>query len=137
GFFYITAQAFDTLLFTRIGHLPIEFPVLIDEEDVIILMAEDVTYLQTVLVTGAPILSPLIQPKKPVPYRKPVADKMMTGSGISFSYFSREQAEKRKLLKIIDANEKVRAYTNVITDPSFKSEIINKYTLTEEKYYEY
>ena len=137
GFFNLNVSAFDTLLFSRVGYLPVLFPVVIDEEDVLIRMAEDVTYLQTVIVTGAPILSPLIQPKKSVVYRKPVSEKMFTGSGISFSYFSREQKEKRKLLRVIEANERVAAYTNVITDLSFKMEIMKKYSIPEKTYYQY
>lgn len=135
GFFTMQAAPFDTLLFSSIGYVTLSFPVILDEEDVIILLREDVTYLQPVMVFAKPILSPLIKEKKEFVYRRAAPQKLVTGSGIAFDYFSREQREKRKLQKLLTANEKVLAYHQVITDPDFKDEVLKKYQLTEEEYY--
>jgi hypothetical protein len=135
GFFSISTAPFDTLLFSTIGYVTLPFPVILDEEDVIILLREDVTYLQAVIVMGKPILSPLIRPKKEYTYHRAAPSKLVSGSGIAFDYFSREQREKRKLQKLITANERVLAYHQVITDPEFKDEVTSKYKLTEEEYY--
>lgn len=135
GFFKLNAAPFDTLLFSTIGYVTLSFPVILDEEDVIILLREDVTYLQDVIVMGRPILSPLIKEKKEYTYHRAAPSKLVTGSGVAFDYFSREQREKRKLQKLITANEKVSAYHHVITDPEFKDEMIKKYQLSEEAYY--
>jgi hypothetical protein len=118
-----------------VGYVTLSFPVIFDESDVIILLREDVTYLQAVIVTGRPILSPLIRPKKEYTYHRAAPSKLVTGSGIAFDYFSREQREKRKLQKLITANERVLAYHQVITDPEYKDEVIKKYQLTEDEYY--
>jgi hypothetical protein len=136
GFFKITAMPFDTLVFSRVGYFPFEFVVVIDEEDILIMMKEEVTYLLPVLVTGKGIQSPLIKEKEELPVRRVNALPMVSGSGIAFDYFSRAQREKRKLLKVIDANERVKAYTLVITDPEFKDSVIRKNRFTEDEYYE-
>ena len=136
GFFRITANSFDTLVFSVVGYKKLTFPVLLNEEDIMILMIEDVTYLKTITVTGKPIPSPLIKEKKTIVYHQPHAENFFTGSGISFSYFSREQKEKRKLQNLITANEKVKAYMSVVCDPFFMDEILKKYSISKEKYYE-
>lgn len=136
GSFAIQSIPFDTLLFTAIGYKTLEFPVILDEEDVIILLSEDVTYLRPVIVTGAPILSPLVKEKKEYVYRRPAPAKLATGSGIAFDYFSKAQKERRKLQKLVAANEKVSAYNLVITDPNFKDDIISRYGFTDDEYYD-
>ena len=135
GFFSIQVIPFDTLLFSAIGYHTLTFPIILDEEDVIILLREDVTYLQPVIVTGAPILSPLVKEKKAIVYRRPAPAKLVTGSGIAFDYFSKAQRERRKLQKLIVANEKVSTYHQIITDPEYKNEIVNRYGFTDDEYY--
>lgn len=135
GAFSIQAIPFDTLQFSTIGYLTLSLPIILDEEDVIILLREDVTYLLPVIVTGTPILSPLVKEKKEIIYRRPAPAKLVTGSGIAFDYFSREQRERRKLQKLIIANEKVFAYNEIITDPDYRDEIMRQNEFTEEEYY--
>ena len=136
GFFKISAQPFDTLVFSAVGYFPLEFPVLTDEEDILIMMAEEVTYLQSVLVTGTMIQSPLIREKRQAVMRKPNPLPLASGSGIAFDYFTKAQREKRKLLKLIEANDRVMVYTHLITDPDFKEGILKRHNLSEEGYYE-
>ncbi len=135
GFFSIQVIPFDTLLFSTIGYHTLTFPIILDEEDVIILLREDVTYLQPVIVTGTPILSPLVREKKEIVYRRPAPAQLVTGSGIAFDYFSKAQRERRKLQKLIVANEKVSTYHQIITDPEYKNEIVNRYGFTDDEYY--
>ena len=136
GFFQITARPFDTLVFSTVGYFPFEFPVLTDEEDILIMMSEEVTYLQSVLVTGTMIQSPLIREKKETVMRKPNPLPLASGSGIAFDYFTKAQREKRKLLKLITANDRVMVYTHIITDPDFKEAMMRKHGLSEDGYYE-
>lgn len=136
GSFSIVAVPFDTLTFSRIGYLPVKFPVILDEEDIIIVMSEDVTYLLPVTVTAPFTRSPLIRDKPVVAPRTPRPSPLATGSGIAFDYFSRAQRERRKLQRLIQANEKVYAYNEVITDPDFRDEIVEEYVLTEEEYFD-
>lgn len=134
GNFNIVAEPFDTLTFSRIGYLPVRFPVILNEEDIMIVMSEDVTYLLPVTVTAI-ARSPLIRDKPVVAPRTPKAVPLATGSGIAFDYFSRAQRERRKLQRLLLANEKVYSYNLLISDPDFKDEIINNYALTEVEYY--
>lgn len=136
GRFQTSVQPFDTLLFSAVGYIPYEFPVLINEEDILIRMSEDVIYLQGIIVDGNAIRSPLIQEKKAFVYRQPKAAKLATGSGIAFDYFSKAQKERRKLEKLIVANDKVHNYAHIVSDPDFKEETMKRYKLTEEEYYE-
>lgn len=135
GSFTIIAAPFDTLTFSRIGYLPVKFPVILDEEDIIIVMSEDVTYLLPVTVTAPFTRSPLIRDKPVVAPRTPRPSPLATGSGIAFDYFSRAQRERRKLQRLLQANEKVHSYNLVITDPDFKHEIMERYALTDDEYY--
>ena len=137
GLFSIKAASFDTLIFSAVGYLPYKLPVLFDEEDIIILMSQDVTYLHPVIVEGKPIRSPLIRDKPIPPPATHAPKKMVTDQGISFSYFSREEREKRRLQKLIEANEKIKGYVNVITDPEFKAALLKKYKIQEEEYNRY
>lgn len=136
GGFSIVAAPFDTIVFSRIGYLPVRFPVILDEEDIIVVMSEDVTYLQPVIVTAPFIRSPLIRDKPVVAPRTLRPSKLVTGSGIAFDYFSRAQRERRKLQRLIEANERVHAYSILITDPEFKAEIVKRYALTDDQYYD-
>jgi len=134
GNFNIVAEPFDTLTFSRIGYLPVRFPVMLDEEDIMIVMSEDVTYLLPVTVTAL-ARSPLIRDKPVVTPRTPKPAPLATGSGIAFDYFSRAQRERRKLQRLLLANEKVHSYNLLITDPDFKDDILSNYALTDEEYY--
>lgn len=135
GYFSIKVAPFDTLLISEVGYLSVKFPVLVDEEDIIIRMSEDVIYLQAVTVNGRIVASPLIKEKPEIVYRKPTTTKLMSGAGVSFDYFSKQQRERRKLNKLIVANEKVQAYAEVVGDPEFEAMIRKKYAITEADYY--
>lgn len=135
GAFSIIATPFDTLTFTSVGYLPVRFPVVIDEEDIIIVMAEDVTYLRPVLVTAPFVRSPLIREKREVAPRVSRPTPLASQHGISFDYFSRAQREKRKLFRYIEANQRVEAYAKLVADPLFKNEMIKRYSMTENAYY--
>jgi len=135
GYFHIKAKPFDTLIFSTVGYFPFSFPVLTDEEDIMIMMSEEVTYLQPILVTGSGIQSPFIKERKELVYRKPNPVPLGTGSGISFDYFTKAQREKRRLLKVVEANDRVRAYAQIITDQDFRELMMGKYDLTEDDYY--
>lgn len=137
GYFKITANTFDTLVFSSVGYLHYELPVLVDETDILILMSQDVIYLHQITVTDKPFLSPLIQPQKPFTYHKSEPVKLASASGFSLSYFSRQQKEKRKLQKLLDANEKVKGYVSVISRPEFKIEVMKRYRISEDEYYNY
>lgn len=135
GAFDIVAAPFDTLTFTSVGYLPVRFPVVIDEEDIIIVMAEDVTYLHPVVVTAPFTRSPLIRDKAEVKPRVSRPAPLATENGIAFDYFSRAQREKRKLFRLMEANERVEAYAKLVADPLFKHEMIRRYAMTENAYY--
>lgn len=136
GRFMLQLESFDTLHITAVGYIPLTFPVFFDQEDILILMREDVTLLREVTVFGNPILSPLIMEKREIVYRRPSAARLATGSGIAFDYFSKEQRQRRKLQRLVAANEKVDAYNNIITDPDFREGMQEKYKLSEDQYYQ-
>jgi|SRR5690606_8433173 len=135
GAFSIVAAPFDTLTFSSVGYRPVRFPVILDEEDIIIVMTEDVTYLHPVLVTAPFVRSPLIKDKAEVEQRISRPAPLASEAGIAFDYFSRAQREKRKLFRYLEANQKVEAYARLVADPMFKNEMIRRYSLTENAYY--
>jgi hypothetical protein len=135
GAFSMVAAPFDTLVFSSVGYRPVRFPVVVHEEDIIIVMAEDVTYLHPVLVTAPFVRSPLIKEKAAVEQRVSRPTPLASEAGIAFDYFSRAQREKRKLFRYLEANQRVEAYAKLVADPLFKNEMIRRYSLTENAYY--
>jgi CarboxypepD_reg-like domain len=145
GIFTILVNETDSLIFTSIGYSKSTMPVSSQEETLFIRMRESATLLREVTINDRKfhlnlkhIESPALKAAKPIK----AGDNSMPTSGIgfggsvNFSYFSKLEKEKRKLQKIMSENEKLRPYLEIINDPGLKAEIMERYTLSEEKFYE-
>ena len=132
GVFIIPTAPVDTLVLSFVGYYTIELPLLFEEEDILIRMSERVRMLKEVTITANRILPSVIyrsQRTAPTP--------MTQGQGFSspIDYFSKWQKEKRKLLKFINENDRIKTYVDVINDQSLRESIMDEHELTENVYY--
>jgi hypothetical protein len=54
-----------------------------------------------------------------------------------FTYFSKTEKEKRKLVKLREENEKVRIFVEVVNDPNLRKDMMNEFDITEAEYSNY
>lgn len=131
GFFTIEATRTDTLVFTRTGYTLYELPLFFEENVLLIRMREKVIYLDEVQITGARIIEGA-RPARPLP--KPLPESGAFSSPIE--YFSRYQRERRKLLLLVDENNRTYLYNQVINDEHLRRELMEEFGLTETSYYD-
>ena len=139
GVFTIIATEQDTLIFSYVGYAKQALPIYLEDETMFVRMREESILLKEVVIRdrfmlkldGKYINSPTLQGAKPIK-----AGSTSGGVGVNFSYFSKQEKEKRKLSKIIAENEKVRTYIEMVNDPDLKNEIMTRYGFSEEKFYD-
>lgn len=128
----IYASPTDTLVFSTVGYITLELPLLFAEDAVFVLMREDRIFLNEVIIK-----STRLYPNK-IEERSKTAPRTMStleGFGSPFDYFWKLEREKRKLSKIVDENNRTQTYRQVITDPDVKEILMNEYDMNEETYY--
>lgn len=133
GFFSITAQPTDTLFFSLVGYSSVEIPLLFEEDGFLIRLHEKSIVLPEIIIKGTR-LSPNDIIRTPRVLPKP----MSAGEGIfsPIDYFSKWQREKRKLLKLIQENDRTITYLQVVNDQEVRETIMEEHSLTEQAYYE-
>lgn len=52
-----------------------------------------------------------------------------------WEYFNKREKEKRKLVKLMQENDRIKTFMEVITDPSIKDELMDAYAVEEDVYY--
>jgi hypothetical protein len=139
GSFLIMASDFDTLVFTLVGYFSFEYALMGPEADILIRMSEKVRMLKEVTTTAAPIKQTM--EKKAPRYKQSDGNYVKTPSlaeGISspFTYFSKTEHEKRKLLKLRAENRKIKTYVDIVNDPELKKELMKTFSLKEKEYYD-
>jgi hypothetical protein len=137
GVFTIVANETDTLLFSIIGYTKAELPIYIEDETMFVRMHEESVLLKEIIVKDQGFHINQKFAKSPtLTTTKPLKASTSGGIGVNFSYFSKLEKEKRKLVKIMAENEKVKIYLDVVNDPDLKYEIMERHAITEEKFYE-
>ncbi len=133
GVFILPTSPADTLVLTFVGYYTLELPLLFEEEDILIRMTEKVIMLDEVSITASRILpSEIIRTKRTMPTAV-----MEKGQGFSspIDYFSKWQKEKRKLVKFINENDRVKTYVDVVNDQMLRESIRYELDLSEDAYY--
>lgn len=133
GFFSIAAQPNDTLFFSLVGYSSVEIPLLFEEDGFLIRLHEKSSVLPEIIIKGTR-LSPNDIIRTPRVLPKP----MSAGEGVfsPIDYFSKWQREKRKLLKLIQENDRTITYLQVVNDQEVREAIMEEHSLTEQAYYE-
>jgi hypothetical protein len=132
GAFQIQSAKTDTLVLTMVGYTTTVIPLLFEEEDLMIRMGERYQLLQEVTISGKRLFeSDIVRAERTVPH------KMSTAEAFSspWTYFSRDQKERRKVVKLINENDRIKTYIQVINDQETREDIMYDYGISETEYY--
>src|SRR5688500_3527718 len=132
GEFFISTKQSDTLLLSRIGYLDLSIPLFFEEEDILIRLKERVRMLKEITIT-----STRLNPSEVVRTTRTMPRKMSTADAFSspWEYFNRTQKDKRKAVKLINENNRIRTYVEVMHDQLLREDIMHELDLTETEYY--
>jgi len=132
GAFTITTSPIDTLVLSLVGYNTVELPLLFEEEDILIRLSERIRILSEITIKGTRIYDKEIVR---TPRRQP--HKMSTADAFSspWTYLSRGEREKRKVVRLINENDRIRTYIQVIHDVEIRESIMYSHELTEIEYY--
>ena len=127
GKFSVTATRKDTLVFSFVGYVSAEYP-LIDWEPGLIRLAEKKIILKEVTV----------RTKQINPYQGMFDEEnKRIASRHNKFYYSRAKKEKRNLTWLKEDNVRVKTYVDIVINSNeLKDELMRKYSLTEKQYYE-
>ena len=132
GVFNLATSPADTLVLSSVGYNTLELSLLFEEEDILIRLSERIQLLKEITITGKRLYeseifrTPRLQPRKMSP---------SDGFSSPWEYFSRGQREKRKVVKLINENDRIKTYIQVINDQELREDIMAEYGLTEVEYY--
>ena len=132
GSFQIQASSRDTLVLTMVGYNTTLVPLIFEEEDLMIRMGERYQLLSEVTITGNRLFeSDIVRAERTVPR------KMSTSEAFSspWTYFSKDQKERRKVVKLINENDRIKTYIQVINDQETREDIMFDHDITETQYY--
>ena len=132
GAFQIRTMPTDTLVLSMVGYNTILLPLLFEEEDIMIRMGERYQLLQEVTISGNRLFeSEIVRSEHKAPH------KMSTAEAFSspWTYLSRDQKERRKVVKLINENDRIKTYIQVINDQETREDIMFDHDLTEAQYY--
>ena len=133
GIFSIDALSTDTLIFTNVGYIYFELPLLFEETALFIRLSEQINVLKEITIRASRLnVSSITRSQR-------IAPRPMSAAQGIFSpidYFSRWQKEKRKLLKFIQESDRTLTYLQVVSDQEIREELIEEYDLTESLYYD-
>ena len=132
GEFFILAKHTDTLLLSRIGYLDVQLPLLFEEPDILIRLKERVRILKEITIS-----STRLSPSEIVRSTRTVPRKMSTADAFSspWDYFTKGEKDKRKAVKLINENNRIKTYVEVVHDQLLREDIIEELGLTETEYY--
>lgn len=132
GAFQIAAASTDTLVLSMVGYTTVIVPLLLEEEDLMIRMGERYQLLQEVTISGNRLFeSDIVRTPRTAPR------KMTTAEAFSspWTYFSRDQKERRKVVKLINENDRIKTYIQVINDQETREDIMYDHGISETEYY--
>lgn len=132
GEFFISAKPTDTLLLSRVGYIDLEVPLLFEEADILIRLKEKVYILKEFTIS-----STRLGPSEVVRTTRVMPRKMSTADAFSspWDYFTKGQKDKRKATKLINENNRIRTYVEVIHDQLLREDIMQELELSETDYY--
>jgi hypothetical protein len=132
GNFEIRATPLDTLLFTSVGYVSMELPLLFEELNLFVRLRENISLMKEITISASRLAqSEIIRSSRAMPKPMPAAGAIFS----PFDYFSKWQREKRMLLKLIQENDRTITYLQVVSDQLIREELMEEFNLTETQYY--
>ncbi|HEU5290001.1 MAG TPA: carboxypeptidase-like regulatory domain-containing protein [Cyclobacteriaceae bacterium] len=133
GIFTINTRRVDTLTLSHVGYKNVEIPLFFEEDAILIRMAEKVTLLKEVTVSSRKLYPNEINPRKSSAPRRA---NLMESIAAPWEYFNRREKEKRRLAVLMQENDRIRTFMEVITDPLIKEELMHDHDVSEATYYD-
>lgn len=133
GIFTINTKRNDTLVFSHVGYEKAVIPLLFEEDAILVRMSEKATVLNEVIISSRRLYPNEINPRKSTP---PRAFTLGESINAPWDYFNKREKEKRTVARLMEENDRIRTFIEVITDPTVKEELIQDYGLSERRYYE-
>jgi hypothetical protein len=132
GVFTLSTFPADTLVLSLIGYNTLELPLLFEEDDILIRLSERIRMLQEITIRGTRLYdSEIIRTPRKQPHKMSTADAFSS----PWEYFSRGQREKRKVVKLINENDRIKTYIQVINDVELREDIMYTHNISETDYY--
>jgi hypothetical protein len=132
GIFRITTRPADTLVLTLVGYNTLEIPLFFEEEDILIRLGERIRILPEITIKGNRLYaSEIVRAPRTQPHAMSVSDAFSS----PWEYFSKGQREKRKVVKLINENNRIRTYIEVVNDQELREDIIAEHGITETDFY--
>lgn len=133
GIFTIKTKQTDTLVLSHIGYRSVTIPLIFEEDAIMVRMRPLATILDEMVITSRKLYPNELNPR----VSKPPATRTIGGSlHQPWEYFNKREKEKRKLVKLMQENDRIKTFMEVITDPSIKQELMEDYSVEESLYYD-
>lgn len=132
GSFLISAKPTDTLLFSVLGYKPMELPLLFEEDALFILLVENTLMLNEITIRATRLYPNKINDRTKI---TPRTMSSLDGFISPITYLSKLEREKRKLLRVVEENNRTQTFRQVITDSDVKEILMKDYEVSEEIYY--
>jgi hypothetical protein len=132
GVFTLSTTPADTLVLTLVGYNALELPLFLEESDIFLRLSERIRMLKEITINATRLYeNEVSRAPRSVPRKMSAAD----GFRSPWEYFARGQREKRKVVKLINENDRIRTYIRVINDQEIREEIMEAHELSETDYY--
>lgn len=132
GVFVLFTTPADTLVLSFVGYNTLEIPLFFEEADILIRLSERIRILKEITISGTRLYeSVIVRTPRTQPRKMSGAD----GFSSPWEYFSKGQREKRKVVKLINENDRIKTYIQVINDQEIREAIMEDHDLTETAYY--
>lgn len=132
GIVTIKTKPTDTLVLSHIGYYEVTIPLFFEEEAIMVRMRPKITLLDEVVISSRKLYPNELNPRVS---RVPQTRTVWNSLNQPWEYFNRLEKEKRKLVKLMQENDRIKTYMEVITDPSVKDELMEDYEVAEDDYY--
>lgn len=132
GIFTIKTKQTDTLVISHIGYFAASIPLIFEEDAIMVRLRPKVTMLDEVVIKSRKLYPNEINPRIS---RTPETRTVWNSLNQPWEYFNKKEKEKRKLVKLMQENDNVKTFMEVITDPSVKEELMEDYSVGEIAYY--
>jgi hypothetical protein len=133
GIFTLKTKPTDTLVISHIGYYEAIVPLVFEEDAIMVRMRPKITLLDEVVITSRKLYPNELNPRVSSP---PETRTIMGSLADPWEYFNKKQKEKRKLVKLMQENDRIKTFMEVITDPSIKQELMEDYSVEEAQYYD-
>lgn len=133
GIFTINTKQNDTLVFSHIGYERVDIPLLLEEDAILVRMQEKATVLNEVIISSRKLYPNETNPRKSTP---PQTFTLAGSISAPWDYFNKREKEKRKVAQLMEDNDKIRTFIEVITDLTVKEELMRDHGVSEMRYYE-